>query len=751
MDDKWRARWIWLHQNRKLKNCFVEFRKLFAVDRTEKPLIINVSARNEYMLYINGHFIGRGPSPCDSMWQYYDSYDITGWIVTGLNLIAATCYHFGEDDIVTNQQQGEAGFIAQIASGDNCILNTDGQWKCRSSPRWSGSTGRISKWGGFREIYLANMEDGWDKAEFDDSRWDHAVELAEPFDKNSPWPNLIKREIPYLHHETVKPEGIVRTEANFGQINMEANSFDASFPGSMPSVVLDFGREVVGRPVLKVSAPRGGVLRLAYGESLELQYVDAFIMKEGINLLKPFGRRAFRFLQLTFSATPEPVLLRKAEAELVHYAFKESGAFKCSDALLNDIWETSRYTTLLNSQDHLEDCPWREKALWIVDAVVMGKVIYHVFGDTALLRKCLLQAMRIQNRDGSIPGTGPERNGFMLPDFCAYWLQGVLDYLDYSDDREFVLDLWPKIKRLTGWFEAQLDDTGLFGRADRQGWWCFIDWSNDIRRKDKVAAISFLYYKILKGLSEKARFLDKEEDAAKYGLQAEKLSGSIRKHLWIPEKRLYSDCMEGSELSESTSMQTNFLAIWCGLMEAGEKDHFLGHYYKNKLLPEIRGPFFQHIVLEVLLADGRQKEALDLIKRYWGEMLSRGATTWWETFDESSRHCTIPSTYQGNTPTYLYEDPPVSLCHGWGASPAYILDNIVLGVNVSKLGQGILLLDNPNEQLEWAHGEIPTKYGPVKVQWNKKDGAIGGSIAIPEGIEAIRPKGYLLDIRQEHS
>lgn len=759
MSIDWKTNWIWTGNSKGLINSYVDFRKVFHYNESVEDLKLHISARNEYVLYINQQYIGRGPSPCSNEWQYFDTYDISAYIKTGINVIAAVCYHFGCSDIVTGQMQGEAGFMLQVEKQGTPVIVTDETWKCRYSPRWSTKTERISKWGGFKEVYIALKEDSWTDKNYDANLWANAELRYKVLDWSSAFPRLIPREIPGLHHQNLFPHGIVRVEENFGRVKTPAATLDlrskqeqekmiidASIPGSMPSIVFDFLREVVGRPIIGINAPEGGVLRVAYGESLELQYVDTFILKRGFNELKPFGRRACRFMQITLCAAPLPVTAEKIEFEAIHYDFKQTGSFECDDSLLNSIWETSRYTVLLNSQDHLEDCPWREKALWIADAIVMGKVIYSIFGDTQLLKKCLIQGARIQNEDGSIPGTGPESNRFLLPDFCAYWALGVIDYYYYSGDTEILLELWGNIKSLISWFDGQLDETGLFCNADREGWWCFIDWTEDIDRRDKVSAVSFLYYKLLKNLSEMAEKINQDKEALLFKEKSEALYSNIRKHLWVWEKGLFADCMTGTALSDNYSLQTNFLAIWCDVMAPPETDYFLENYFKNNLLPPIRGPFFQHIVLEVLIGKSKKEEAIRLIRRYWGEMLSRGATTWWETFDEATPHCTIPSTYQGNTPTYLWEAPPVSLCHGWGASPAYLLPKVVLGVDVSRAGEGILILDNPDDSLQWARGNFPVSLGDIKINWEKKDGNVIGSIAVPEGLKIIKPDNYLLQI-----
>jgi hypothetical protein len=759
------SHWIWLGALREEPNTYVDFRKEFHLaEAPQGPVKVAVSACQEYMLYVNGELIGRGPSPCTPEWQYFDEYDLSGKLVAGSNVVGAIGYHFGDKDIVIEQMQGQAGFLLELVWAGGELLSTDGEWSCRRSPRYETRNHRISKWSGYNEIYVAQREDEWLKPGFAlDAGWEKAAVIARADAPDSPWKHLIPREIPFLHKEEVRPSAIVRVESNYGSVTGEEHLLaiasehrtalpgavkpelvaDASVPYSLPGVVYDFGREVVGRPVLVIDAPQGGVLRIAYGESLELQYVDTFVLRAGVQELSPFGRRACRFMQLTFMATPEPIAVQSLSFFNQHYAFSKDSKWESDDEALNRIWSISRYTTLMNSHDHLEDCPWREKALWVADAVVMGKVIYHLFGDTALLRKCLLQGARIQNEDGSIPGTGPERNAMLLPDFCAHWLLGVRDYYRYSGDQDLLKELLPVLHRLMGWFAAERDGSGLIGNAVRPGWFCFIDWTTHIDRRDKVSAISMLYYAAAKAMEELCEAAGEQEAAAAYAETHHTLGDAIRGHLWLEEKGAYSDCMDGEEVSSHLSLQTNFLAAWCGLMSPSEMTAFIETYYDTGKLVEIKGAFFQHIVLEVLAGLGMTGRALSLIRSFWGAMAERGATTWWETFDPSSPSCTVASTYQGNVPTYLWEGPLLSQCHAWGASPAYMLHHLVTGVNVLRLGEGIITLTKPAEEgPSRLQTVLPTRHGGIEVAWERKDGGYTGACRIPRGLKVEKTADY---------
>jgi len=739
--EKWDANWIWVNDSLRRNNQYIEARGSFELQTSPDSALLRITANQEYVLFVNGSEIGRGPSPCDNDWQYYDVYDVADKLLPGRNVVAVLAYNFGTDSIVTGQRQGPGGLLCQIdlktdpsVEESFCAAATGTDWKCRVSPRWRPDSIRMHMWGGYREIYLADREDGWELPEYDDSDWMPAAVVAGANEAESPWPRLLAREIPHLKKSWLRPVAVVGEQAYLGAIanadsvlegagHPDLMFVDASVPGSYPNATYDFGTEVVGYPELELEAPEGGVAHLFYGEGLELELTDTFVLKKGSNLVRSFGRRAFRFMKLALQGTPAPVEVRSVNMKSVHYPYPEHGSFACSDERLNRIWEVGKYTAIVNSQEHFEDCPYREGALWVADAVVMARVVYQAFGDLALVRKSLLQIARIQNEDGSIPGTGPESNGFMLPDFCAHWLFGVKEYVDYSGDDKFLAELWPSVSRLEAWFQAQEDEEGLFANADRDGWWCFIDWSDDIERKDKVAAISCYYYKFLLTVAQLARRMGEEERAQALETKAIRLRLTIRSRMRLPESPLFADSLSADGLSASLTAQTNFVAAWCGIMEPEEAKCFIEDFYLAGKLPPIKGAFFYHIVLETLFAYSYREEALKEIRYFWGAMLDRGATTWWETFDPSLPECTVPSPYLGHTPTYMQASIPVSFSHGWGASPTYLLTREMLGIDTSRLGEDrVALRPAAAGGLTWAKGTIPTPRGDIEAFWSETDG-----------------------------
>ena len=167
-------------------------------------------------------------------------------------------------------------------------------------------------------------------------------------------------------------------------------------------ILLDFGKELNGGIVVTIQAasPENTKLRIVFGESvtealsdlgennsgndhsLRDMTVDAVAMST-----QRFGDTGFRFVKLEAVGGYISVRAVKAAPEIEDK--KYLGSFKCSDELLNNIWETGAYTVLLNMHEYLWDGIKRDRLVWIGDMHPETLVIQSVFGDDDCIRKSL--------------------------------------------------------------------------------------------------------------------------------------------------------------------------------------------------------------------------------------------------------------------------------------------------------------------------------------------------------------------------
>ena len=135
-----------------------------------------------------------------------------------------------------------------------------------------------------------------------------------------------------------------------------------------------------------------------------------------------------------------------------------------------------------------------------------------------------------------------------------------------------------------------------------------------------------------------------------------------------------------------------------------------------------------------------------MMKDFYGAMLSRGATTFWEEFnidwlDGSGRIDEFTPAglkdLHGDYGDYCYEGFRHSLCHGWSSGAVPFLTEKVLGVKILEPGCRKLEIRGDLCGLEYARGVYPTPLGDVEIMHEKRGDKIRTDVKAPDGIQII--------------
>ena len=158
--------------------------------------------------------------------------------------------------------------------------------------------------------------------------------------------------------------------------------------------------------------------------------------------------------------------------------------------------------------------------------------------------------------------------------------------------------------------------------------------------------------------------------------------------------------------------------------------------------------FYGFYVLQALAKAGEMDAALDIVRTYWGAMLDRGATTFWEDFDlawtkDAGRIDELvppgKKDLHGDFGAYCYLGFRHSFCHGWASGPTAWLSQQVLGIQPLEPGFTKVRITPQLGSLRWAEGTYPTPRGIIHVRHERQaDGSIKSDIKAPEGIEVVR-------------
>jgi len=203
------ALWIWDNSGEHPRNYWVCFRKTLDLACLPDSAVLHITADARYVLYINGHELGHGPVRSWPFEISYDSYDLKDYLVQGLNVVAVLVTHYG---ISTSQYiEGRGGMLAQLNyedQGKTIKIGTDNTWKTHAHDGYSRHSVRISNCLPWAEIFDASrFAPNWMTIKYDDCHWEYASVIGKP--GMQPWPNMIKRDIPFLTKEAAFPRRVL--------------------------------------------------------------------------------------------------------------------------------------------------------------------------------------------------------------------------------------------------------------------------------------------------------------------------------------------------------------------------------------------------------------------------------------------------------------------------------------------------------------------------------------------------------------
>ncbi len=706
----WKASWIWKSAHI-IRNSFAYFRKEVEMEGEPCHARIFVSAHNHFKLYVNGNNVGGFVTPAPSHPQkskYYLIYDIKGMLKKGKNVLGAIVHYIGGDG--QNYVNGCPGFILQFETLDesgreSVVCVTDESWKVlKDTPYTDGASFQQNRRISSVESYDAAAEPiGWLNENYDAAGWDYAVCSQAEQDG---W-QLTRQKIP-----EGKIDGIVTPDA----VGLQE-------PGLQ---VFDAGKIISGWPRLELRGIKGTTVRMRYSENIDEYgrvghnvanessetYYDEYRMRgdEMESWSPDFSYKAFRYIEVT--GYPEIIAPGQIKAVSAHTDIEYKGSFSSSNRIFNDIYEACIATQKNNMLGQLVDCPHREQAQYIADSDMQAETLCYNFSAKSILEKVLSDFRDCQLEDGTFPFVFPsnfENSDFniRIPEwdlhYCTLMWKIYRNYGDINTLREY----YGPAKRMLEYYLGLIDgNTGLVLKCPDR--WHISDWPYpNIDQQGRCLTVqNCKIYNAMKIMAEIALLLGLEEDSSFYGIRARELENSIVKHLYEPDNKFFFDCLE----SGGSHQGTNVIAYQYGLVP--EKD---------------RGVLLQRIVSEgmecktllslnlfqVLFENGQGEHAYSMLNstRYpgWGYMMSRGAKTIWEGFDDIESHC-----------------------HAWNAYPARLLQEYILGVKPSSPGFGeICIKPFFARDMDFAQGNVYTIRGNVFVGWEKDSCGIKMNIDIP--------------------
>ena len=743
-EKRWAAQWITAPGVAERDEAVLHFRKTIELASAPTKFVVDASADNQFILYVNGVEAGRGPSRADLAHWRFETFDIGPLLHAGRNVLAATVWNFGTHAAIA-QMSERTGFLLHGAGQAERAADTDGTWNVEEDTGLSLLTPKVH---GYFAAEPGERMDGarWDwsaASEKANGNWKKAATLGrgalrEEQDAPNNW-QLVADGLPPMEKTEMSAGKVVRTgcSALSGQFPREGMTLPAR---SKCSVLLDNGQLTTGYPALTVSEGHGATIRFTYAEALVDNKgdkgnrndtagkhiegaVDEFLPGggEGKHEFSPLSWRTWRYLQIDVETYDEPVKIEELRTWYSAYPFVEKAYFHAEDASLEPIWKIGWRTARLDAHDTYMDTPYWERLQYIGDTRIQALISYTVAGDDRLARQAIETFSDSRVPDGLTQSRYPSSLVQMIPTFSLMWVGMVHDFWMYRGDAEFVRGQVPGTRTALDWFLRRQRGDGLL---DKISWWPFVDWGADF--KDGVppqdadggsAVMTLQFVEALRYGAQLERTFGEVSVAEKYEKAAARASDAVHKLCWNKKYGLLAD----TPAQEHFSQHANILGTWLDVIPPERQKDVL-----TKILSKsdtgfsatvdvpamtVATYYFRFYLARAVEHAGLGDDYLKLLGP-WREMVSLGLTTWAES-----------------------PEPTRSDSHAWSAHPNYDFLRIVAGIRSGSAGFEKIVIEPHLGTLKEVKAAMPVPHGMVQVEYRRSAGdGLEAQVNLPEGV-----------------
>lgn len=447
------------------------------------------------------------------------------------------------------------------------------------------------------------------------------------------------------HPETLfKPKGLYAT------INQKVEEWDQYFKieGIGSYVILDFGKEMNGGIRYFANFVKGMAckVRIRFGESLG--EVNASIgEKNATNDHGPrdfetiicayadvvFGQTGFRFVRIDLL---ENKFIYFKNIYCVNHIFSKKAiyTYQGEDKRISQIFDTAKRTVdLCSSEGLIWDGIKRDRLMWMGDLAPEAMALTAIYGRLPLLEKTLDLSKKIARL--------PEyMNGIYT--YSMWWIIILADYYKEFGCKDYIRKQMKYLVKLVEQMQELVDEEGELCKTIEY----LVDWPTK-GSVDELAGVRAIFLMAMNGAEELLRAFD-----------------IPTKTVQEIKRRLNLQPLYAQEMKQVIALK---------YFATGE---LTDEEYAKLIDGRTKGfsTFMSYYVLTAI-ASRDEKLAIELMKEYYGAMLDRGATTFWEDFhiewlEGSGRIDEIDETKKdihGDYGAHCYVGFRHSLCHGWAA------------------------------------------------------------------------------------
>ncbi len=459
-------------------------------------------------------------------------------------------------------------------------------------------------------------------------------------------------------------------------------------------LIYDFGRELFA--CVRFSGAVAGKRPVVYyGESLyeaedtkDCELLSADWKRAG-DTFTTKAAKAFRYV------TADELTFKEISALFQYLPMEKRSFFRCSDELINRIYEVAEYTLFLNTREFLIDGVKRDRWIWSGDAYQAYLMHYYSYFDKDVIKRTMRALFGKSPFDLYL-------NHIM--DYSFFWIMGMYDYYRYTGDESFVRENLKKTYEIMDYVLGRTDENGFVD--SRKEDWVFVDWA-ELDNSGEVCFEQILMIVALKNCAELSEAFGETNRAAAYRELWKEKTEKLNM-FWNEERKAYVYSLKDGKPDGKILRYPNMFAVLYDVCGKERKEYIKENVLKNDAVPPITTPYMKFYEFSALCQLGEQVYVLQEIRKYWGGMLEEGATTFWEAYDCREK---------GREKYAMYgRKYGKSLCHAWGASPLYLIGKYIVGLAPAK---GEFLLKPCLAGLDSFEAELPLAEGSVKISMTK--------------------------------
>jgi len=740
----WKAQWITAAGAAERDVAVVHFRKTIELAAAPEHFVVNASADNQFIFYVNGQEAGRGPSRGDLAHWRYETYDIAPMLHAGKNTLAALVWHFGTQAAVA-QMSERTGFLLHGAGESEQAANTDATWEAEIETGIETVRPKMNEYFAAEPgLRIDGTKFDWDANGAEERRggsWTKAVTLGrgalrEERDAPNNW-QLVSDALPPMEMKEVQSGNVVRASGVAAKLKEPMAGFALGVRTKV-SVLIDNGELTTGYPAVTVKDGLGAKIQLTYAEALydakglkgqrdEIAkrhiagVVDEFLAAGDAAQREfvPLSWRTWRYLQIDVETADAPMTIVGLKTWFSAYPFEERAAFHSDNTTLEPIWKIGWRTARLDAHDTYMDTPYWERLQYIGDTRIQALVSYAVAGDDRLGRQAIAAFNDSRTTDGLTQSRYPSSLRQMIPTFSLLWVGMVHDFWMYRGDADFVRGQVAGTRTVLEWFLQKQRGDGMLGRIP---WWPFVDWGADFEAGESPqdadggsSVMTLQFVEALRYGAELERAFGDASLADKYERAAARAAEAVKKLCWDENRGLVTDTPRQRHFSQ----HANILGVWLDVIPAEKQREVLRKILsrsdeafseKNDVPPmTLATYYFRFYLARAIEHAGMGDEYLKLLGP-WHKMVELGLTTWAES-----------------------PEPTRSDSHAWSAHPNFDLLRIVAGIKPKSAGFEEIMIEPHLGDLKNVKAQMPIPRGMVEADCTRTANGVAARVKLPMG------------------